>query len=73
MSEWKPIETAPREGDEILIARHVQYRERGDVWVMHVAWYDRRAAKWCTLHAPNLVDPTHWQPLPDPPTDEAQK
>ena len=67
MAEWQKIETAPREGDEILIARHVRDTERSAVWVMHVAWFDARIGRWRTLHADNLVEPTHWQPLPQPP------
>lgn len=68
MSTWQSIETAPREGDEILIARFVRGRITGpDVWVMHVAWYDGHSGSWRTINAPNLVAPTHWQPLPAPP------
>lgn len=64
---WQTIETASLEGDEILIARKVRETVSGDIWVMHVAWYDARAARWRSLAAESLVHPTHWMPLPEPP------
>ncbi len=60
MSEWQPIETAERQpGEEILGSR----------------WYDGRMIKepFITFWSPTLgkfyVDPTHWMPLPEPPTE----
>lgn len=64
---WRPIESAPREGDEILIARCARQTALGGVWVMHVAWYDCHNGRWRTIGAEGLVEPTHWQPLPEPP------
>lgn len=69
MSEWQPIETAPRDGTQILVCfvpdmgraiMVVEYdpdREgEGYPWV---------AAESAAYHK-NAV--THWQPLPAPPT-----
>lgn len=79
MSEWQPIETAPRDKDEIAIlicnARHARQ--------MRVAYWDIEAAepyKWAVEDAERGFNhhrdwPTHWMPLPpDPqasPTGEA--
>ena len=85
MVEWRPIETAPRDGSAILIAPH-----------MDVAWWDHGAECWATnviplngdrtiaddwkarpvmmfeQYAHNFgIEPTHWLPLPPAPGAEA--
>lgn len=71
MSEWQPIETAPKDGTEIFTAKMkperfgsyfyaVRSKWRGSEWVMDLG--DR----W----SPFDPDPTHWMPLPAPPTPE---
>jgi len=81
VSEWRAIETAPRDGTLILIAPN-----------MKTAWWDFGAECWVTnviplngdrtiaddwtkrpvmmfeQYAHNFgTEPTHWQPLPEPP------
>jgi hypothetical protein len=62
--DWQKIETAPKDGTEVLITG---IGFRGRRW-MSVAkqingrWYDD------SKHAGNLTNVTHWQPLPEPPT-----
>ena len=68
---WKPIETAPKDGTPLLAWD-------GDVFV---AYYDvsvnyrgqeckilidKRRGEWAGSR------PTHWMPLPQPPTTEAE-
>lgn len=85
MVEWRPIETAPRDGTHILIAPH-----------MDVALWDHGAERWITnviplnsdrtiaddwrarpvmmfeQYASNWgIEPTHWLPLPPAPGAEA--
>lgn len=68
MSEWQPIETAPRDGREIIAYRPFAFKH-GDAAICvcrstaekHFAWdggenYTDRA---------NTA--THWMPLPEPP------
>ena len=66
--EWQPIATAPRDGTRVLIAC---IGECGALW-MYVAWNKRSI--WRVLerkdgsHIDVLDTPTHWRPLPAPPT-----
>jgi len=57
-AEWRPIESAPNETTRIMIGRWVVgFNPPRDVW-------EERIAYW-----PNYDDrPTHWKPLPDPPS-----
>ena len=58
---WRPIETAPRDGTEVLantsgLGRVVVYWDDGESqWGTGLGYLDRDA-------------PTHWMPLPPPPT-----
>lgn len=69
MSEWQPIETAPKDGTSILVWR------RNQVLVAH--WDIDKYAKtprpyWGAFDVWNktsnrLTPPTHWMPMPRPP------
>lgn len=66
MSEWQPIETAPKDGTPILVACPYS----SGVAVENVRWIDRPRARGWRFHnyGPALgVQPTHWMPLPEPP------
>ncbi len=65
--DWQPIETAPKDGDDIL------------VWgpglcCLVVGWDDSGDLDfpWATLDGPKYFDKafTHWMPLPRPPENE---
>jgi hypothetical protein len=63
---WQPIETAPKDGSEILVARPGGEFQSGGV---DKDRWQRRA--WWKSAGDN--QPTHWQPLPAPPiTPEPQ-
>ena len=66
MTDWKPIETAPRDGTQILVE---------DLSVACiVAWWSSMHSAFVWIH-PDLcqsegtayLNPTHWMPLPPPP------
>ena len=78
--EWQPIETAPKDGDAVLLW--------SDLWAMtwgiQLGFY--MDGKWYCGEGEVAEDetedlgddigevnagPTHWMPLPDPPADEA--
>jgi len=68
MSEWRQIETAPKDGTRILLwpmgnkhSRHV----RSGYW--HQPANPEAPGFWM----PGAGRPTHWQPLPEPPSDPA--
>lgn len=67
MSEWQPIETAPKDA-EVLIAEIV----RG-FYVVGEARYHHDAECWLWAgtdpsdHWAEPLYPTHWMPLPEPP------
>ena len=57
---WEPIETAPKDGDEILLY------SMGDIGVCY--WRDDQVMTgwtWGLKQPFNL--PSHWMPLPEPP------
>jgi hypothetical protein len=73
---WQPIETAPRDGTWILLTGGVYHDETGERPSLI-------AAKWMTIsgfpawivgylqsgfHYSNYDDPSHWMPLPIPPS-----
>lgn len=70
MSEWQPIETAPKDGTEVLT-----YREAGlmavAVWVKYYPiWRGGDESGWVVSDGADLVGVTHWMPLPNPPSAE---
>jgi hypothetical protein len=75
---WKPIETAPKDGTDILAA--LLYRDGGDGGVQTIRWHEPWG-QWvmagCLIGIQNNVkddencDPTHWMPLPQSPHAES--
>ena len=70
MSEWLPIETAPKDGEWILMA--------WDGKTTMARWVDNSMTvyPWAGWTQPSLFThlqgkPTHWMPLPEPPKDES--
>lgn len=57
---WQPIETAPKDGAEILIG-----------WPddVQIGWWERSRGYfgWHEASSPRTMQPTHWRPLPAPP------
>ena len=60
MSEWQPIETAPKDGCLYLLCT--------DTGVMFVGKYRKHLEMWvCQDGAERYRTVTHWMPLPEPP------
>ena len=77
MSEWQPIETAPKDGTYIVVSDGV--RVSLGLWVSDVdqgADYEGQigmAGWWSVDLGAKLDRPTHWMPLPDPPATQGSK
>lgn len=57
--KWQPIETAPKDGTEVLTFRQAK--------LMAVAIWFEEIGRWCVTDGCDIVDVTHWMPLPEPP------
>lgn len=59
MTDWQPIETAPKDGTRIIVATTGRY------------WYEKHKDGWmianCDEEYGMYVEATHWMPLPEPP------
>lgn len=63
MGGWQPIESAPKDGTEILL-----YCPTSEVFVgIYCAGWGRGWAPRFYDDTPDFI-PTHWMPLPDPPS-----
>src|SRR6476620_3982133 len=60
MNEWQPIETAPKDGIEILLFARGQHND--DYW--GVGQWSEQSKDWFWSFA---IRPTHWMALPEPP------
>lgn len=63
MSEWRPIETAPKDGTRVVLG----WLDRA--WA-HPGYYAADHGGWANDedHAGFFDEPTHWMPMPPPPT-----
>jgi len=78
-SEWRPIETSPKDGTRILAVI--------PGFAVSIAWWFHDAQKWMTADAEDYPDdeswnytventeylPTHWMPLPAAPSQETDE
>ena len=66
--EWKTIETAPKDGEHILVTRFPATTKSP----MKIAWWGKLKSKkvWKIGNKTELRwSPTHWMPLPQPPKE----
>lgn len=70
-SPWQPIESAPKDGTEILVAGPTPGHSRDGAYIS-VGMFDDGlwwSSWWEEREEENaLFPPTHWQPLPPPPS-----
>lgn len=80
MSEWKPIESAPKDGTPFLVC----WESADDKWVMTTAaWWQPSNGNadlgfWDLVESGTYADdsevvPEYWMPLPAPPTPSVQE
>lgn len=84
MGEWKGIDSAPKDGTEIILMKAGRVSSGSWVeWSETESHYDstgnyigrttvEEGASWCSYDGGFCEDdePTHWMPLPEPPKDE---
>lgn len=73
MSEWQPIETAPKDGRSVLllmegVAIEGRYDETATYNSPDDRWYPVQVSSHgCGCCGSSNEPPTHWMPLPEPP------
>lgn len=69
MSEWQPIETAPKNTPILVAPSHIQGRS------CDMAWMPSTHCRWMEVDefGEKNLKPTHWMPLPEPPARPAPK
>lgn len=78
MSEWRPIETAPRDGRLLMLACVGKWTGVGRVTASVVqgnSWFQGGVdvIAWEPSNRDVRDTPTHWMPLPAPPTPSVQE
>lgn len=81
-SGWQPIETAPRDGAEIIVWGTIPKDRypKGEApedrsFIATVHWeseedaWDEQSGWFCSA-VDKIVPPTHWMPLPTPPMED---
>ena len=65
LNKWQPIETAPKDGTEVL---GYLFEDYSPVPI----YYAEGGLSWFCEVTHRYVTPTHWMPLPQPPESEEQ-
>lgn len=67
--EWLPIESAPKNGDPLLVYGDGSYTVAW--WSDGVdEWRDVGDIGWAGMYGDDGNQPTHWMPLPAPPGEK---
>lgn len=69
MNEWQPIETAPKDGTEILLHYRQWCGTTGLVVSGHWESQEGREFEATWAHSLGWGDADRWQPVPAPPPD----
>ena len=74
MTQWQPIETAPRDGTTILVCGGMWVGEfSGEFPLGGVAMVTFLGDTWAVdnteYYGPTIHNPTHWMPLPPDPNE----
>jgi hypothetical protein len=59
---WQPIETAPKDGTEVLVTEGTTFAVAS--YDLYGGWRDMGDMGWGGMC---YTQPTHWMPLPSPP------
>lgn len=72
MSEWQPIETAPKDGTEVILwlghpFSRIKHARWFDGWEMWIHAEDPTPNENDDMWGTGSLVPTHWMPLPERP------
>lgn len=67
---WQSIESAPKDGTEVLLWGRCHLRGSFYGADANVGWFEDASNDWRARDLP--IKPTHWMPLPEPPGIEDQ-
>lgn len=77
MGEWQPIETAPKDGKDVLamymyidtqIVHNAFYASEAQGWdAEDVGWWSYEHSEVSRIKLDDWMAPTHWMPLPPNP------
>lgn len=64
--EWQPIETAPKDGTDLLLAKIVGHIDHPTAlwWLFKGSWSLKWNKWWDGIEPCGLSGPTHWMPIP---------
>lgn len=68
--EWQPIETAPKDGTDVLLWTAVQGT---GIYIAVTGYFCEVDDAWCATVAAgysSFINPTNWMPLPAPPGEK---
>lgn len=70
MSAWQPIETAPTSGESVLLYYGpVFYIMEGRYFPRDTGYNGGMSYSWVASLDMGDLEPTHWMPLPKPPSE----
>ena len=74
MSDWQPIETAPKDGQSVLLVRYTGVIPRTKLYPFQIVVGFWEITEWMAQNSEyykqrdyEALHPTHWMPLPEPP------
>lgn len=72
--DWQPIETAPKDGTEVLLwlgfpFSRIEYAKWYQGWGLWIDAEDPEPEDSDEVRGTGELVPTHWMPLPEPPSD----
>jgi len=73
---WQPIETAPKDGSKIILARIGENevgKNLGVWWACSGSWSEKYSRWWDGIEPCGFNHPTHWMPLPAAPSPTGKK
>ncbi len=70
MSDWQPIETAPKDDRLIIVLCSHEPNPLRRIQIASRLWPTKSPSQWYSMPGNWRVRPTHWMPLPEPPKQE---